>query len=59
MEHAVYDRMNELEAEHWWFVARRKIIASLIDRTLPSRNGATMLWTNRPSYTAPGKNINP
>lgn len=43
MEHAVYDRMNELEAEHWWFVARRRIISALIDRTLPSRNGAAIL----------------
>jgi SAM-dependent methyltransferase len=35
MERTVYDRMNELEANHWWFVARRKIIASLITRHAP------------------------
>ena len=35
MERTVYDRMNELEANHWWFVARRKIIAALISRHLP------------------------
>lgn len=37
MEHVVYDRMNELESRHWWFVARRAIIESLIDRTLGKR----------------------
>lgn len=34
MERTVYDRMNELEANHWWFVARRRVIAALIDRHL-------------------------
>lgn len=34
MEDAVYDRMNDLELRHWWFVARRRIIAALIGRVL-------------------------
>ncbi len=34
MDSAVYDRMNDLESRHWWFVARRKIIATLIGHTL-------------------------
>ena len=34
MERDVYDRMNALEARHWWFEARRDIIAALIDRNL-------------------------
>lgn len=34
MERSVYDRMNEIEARHWWFAARRAIIAALIDRHL-------------------------
>ncbi len=34
MERAVFDRMKELEAKHWWFVARRQVIAALIDRHL-------------------------
>lgn len=39
MERAVYDRMAEIDAEHWWFAARRSIIAALIERkALP--NGA-------------------
>jgi hypothetical protein len=37
MERTVYDRMNELETTHWWFVARRKIIAALVDRHLPQK----------------------
>ncbi len=43
MERTVYDRMNELEMRHWWFVARRSIIASLIRRVLPKRAEATIL----------------
>jgi SAM-dependent methyltransferase len=43
VDHAVYDRMNELETEHWWFVARRSIIAAMIPRFLPSRKTATIL----------------
>lgn len=34
MDRSVYDRMNELEARHWWFTARRAIIATLIRREL-------------------------
>ena len=32
MERVVFDRMAELDQEHWWFVARRRIIARLIER---------------------------
>jgi SAM-dependent methyltransferase len=32
MERAVFDRMAEIDAEHWWFAARRDIIAGLIER---------------------------
>lgn len=31
MEAHLYHLMRELEDEHWWFVARRKIIASLLE----------------------------
>jgi SAM-dependent methyltransferase len=30
MERAVYDRMARIDGEHWWFAARRDIIATLI-----------------------------
>lgn len=32
MDRAIYDRMAEVDGEHWWFVARRKIIATLIEQ---------------------------
>ncbi|MCK0139715.1 class I SAM-dependent methyltransferase [Aliiroseovarius sp. F47248L] len=32
MDRDVYERMNELEAHHWWFVARRDMIETLIQR---------------------------
>lgn len=32
MERAVFDRMAELDQVHWWYVARRKILADLIAR---------------------------
>ncbi|WP_136644705.1 bifunctional 2-polyprenyl-6-hydroxyphenol methylase/3-demethylubiquinol 3-O-methyltransferase UbiG [Tabrizicola sp. YIM 78059] len=43
MERTVYDRMNELEAAHWWFVARREIIAALVARHLGRRADAAIL----------------
>jgi SAM-dependent methyltransferase len=38
MERIVYDRMAELDSRHWWYRARREILADLIDRriALPS-----------------------
>lgn len=35
MDKSLYDQFYELEASHWWFVARREIILSLIKRLLP------------------------
>lgn len=32
MDRSVYERMDAQEAEHWWFVARRRIIAAAIRR---------------------------
>ena len=39
MERQVFDRMAELDGEHWWYVARREILAELIAREvkLPPR----------------------
>jgi SAM-dependent methyltransferase len=39
MERAVFDRMAELDQDHWWFVARRRILKALIQRVvrLPDR----------------------
>ena len=42
MEREVYTRMAELESNHWWFAARREILASLLQRAaLPA--GANIL----------------
>jgi SAM-dependent methyltransferase len=35
MERHVYDRMAEIDRDHWWFVGRRKILTALIDRWRP------------------------
>ena len=37
MDRAIYDRMAAIDGEHWWFAARRKIVAAAIARwaTLP------------------------
>lgn len=34
MERIVYDRMAELDERHWWYRARREILASLISRKI-------------------------
>ena len=31
MERAVFDRMAELDQDHWWFLARRRILKRLIE----------------------------
>lgn len=35
MERHVYDRMAEIDRDHWWFVGRRKILTALIERWRP------------------------
>lgn len=34
MERIVYDRMAELDSKHWWYRARREILAELIERRI-------------------------
>jgi SAM-dependent methyltransferase len=34
MERIVYDRMAELDSRHWWYRARREILADLIERRI-------------------------
>ena len=43
MERAVFDRMAELDQEHWWFLARRRILDSLIERLVHPLHGARVL----------------
>lgn len=37
MERAVFDRMEAIDSEHWWFVARRRIVAGLVAAFAPKR----------------------
>ncbi|HWW64636.1 MAG TPA: class I SAM-dependent methyltransferase [Sphingomonadaceae bacterium] len=43
MERATYDRMAEIDQDHWWFVARRRIIATLIEKQADLPTGARIL----------------
>jgi len=43
MERAVFDRMAELDQEHWWFLARRRILDRLIERVVRPPEKARVL----------------
>lgn len=43
MEAQVYERMAELDGEHWWFVARRNILRSVIERIVRPPANARIL----------------
>jgi SAM-dependent methyltransferase len=43
MDRAVFDRMAEIDNEHWWFAARREIIARLIERQAEVRRPLRIL----------------
>lgn len=43
MERAVFDRMAELDQHHWWFLARRRILETLIGRTVKPPKKARIL----------------
>ncbi|MDQ3074371.1 MAG: class I SAM-dependent methyltransferase [Pseudomonadota bacterium] len=43
MDRAVFDRMAELDQHHWWFTARRRILASVIRRIVRPPAGARIL----------------
>lgn len=43
MDRAVFDRMAEQDAEHWWYVARRRYLSALIERQVPMTPGARVL----------------
>ncbi|WP_380872952.1 methyltransferase [Sphingomonas sp. DBB INV C78] len=43
MDRAIYDRMAEIDGAHWWFVARRRIIAALIEQQARPKPGARIL----------------
>ena len=43
MEAQVYERMAELDSDHWWFVARRDILQNLIERVVQPPKNARIL----------------
>jgi SAM-dependent methyltransferase len=43
MDRAVFDRMAEQDQIHWWYVARRRILADLIAREVELPEGARIL----------------
>ncbi len=43
MERIVYDRMAELDSRHWWYRARRKVLARVIERKARPPAGARIL----------------
>lgn len=43
MERSVYQRLDQIEGEHWWFCARRRILKSVIARFAPCRTGLRLL----------------
>ncbi|WP_338501650.1 class I SAM-dependent methyltransferase [Sphingomonas kaistensis] len=43
MERQVYDRMAELDQRHWWYRARRKVLAQLIARVVRPRPNSRIL----------------
>ena len=43
MDRAVFDRMAELDQDHWWFIARRRILASVIERIVKPPKKARVL----------------
>ena len=46
MEAHVYPQMYRVEKEHWWFVARREILARYLDARAPLPDGARILAFN-------------
>jgi SAM-dependent methyltransferase len=43
MERSVYENMAQIDRNHWWFAARRRIISGLIERQAKPREGARIL----------------
>lgn len=43
MERHVYDRMAEIDRDHWWFVGRRRILTALIERWRPRKGPLRIL----------------
>ena len=42
MERFVYEQMAELDERHWWYCARREVVAALIQRVVRPPKGAAI-----------------
>lgn len=43
MDRAIYDRMAEIDGQHWWFAARRRIVSALIEAQAELKPDARIL----------------
>ena len=43
MERAVYEAMAEHDERHWWYRARREVVAALIERAVKPPKNARLL----------------
>ncbi len=43
MDRILYDRMAELDSQHWWYRARRRVLAALIERRVVLLPSASIL----------------
>jgi SAM-dependent methyltransferase len=43
MDASIYARMAEIDGAHWWFAARRRIVAALIEAQAPKRTAMKIL----------------
>lgn len=43
MDASIYARMAEIDGAHWWFAARRRIVAALIEAQAPKKSGMRIL----------------
>ena len=43
MERHVYERMAEIDRDHWWFVGRRRILTGLLERWRPRKDALKIL----------------
>ena len=43
MERTVYHRLDQLEGQHWWFAARRKILENVIRQFAPKKSNLRLM----------------
>ena len=56
MERIVYSQMAEFDQRHWWYRARREVLAALIRRLVQPPAGADLLEIGTDSKKAQQRN---